>query len=112
MEYKTKWCHINEEHERHNCWFAHPGFDEFRREVINQTQNNLNYQPELCKKLDCENKKSCDHCHNKYELLFHPINYKQKLCDQAGNCKKDRDLCPYIHIIDEKPPGISIISQS
>ena len=106
-KYKTVFCPYIYEHNRIQCVYAHNPQD-FRRspalyhyvpyQCPNWYQKQIfSYGEGRCpKQMDCEN------CHGWKELEYHPLNYKQKSCNNDPNCTKVE--CPYLHS-NKEPQG-------
>lgn len=66
-------------------------------------KNGWSYQPTMCNtiKVDCKTGEGCPQCHNREELVYHPLVFKTKLCEQMldshGCCTKQGRHCAKAH---------------
>jgi hypothetical protein len=112
--FKTVWCPFNEDHNRASCVYAHNWQDFRRRPHIYSYRNKLcpnwKYNNFLCQYEDgCPLKAACSYCHGWKELLFHPLEYKKKVCPYGKKCRMMAKVaCPYFH--SEKESRVTITS--
>eukprot|EP00543_Licmophora_paradoxa_P018129 CAMPEP_0202478460 /NCGR_PEP_ID=MMETSP1360-20130828/94470_1 /ASSEMBLY_ACC=CAM_ASM_000848 /TAXON_ID=515479 /ORGANISM="Licmophora paradoxa, Strain CCMP2313" /LENGTH=847 /DNA_ID=CAMNT_0049105739 /DNA_START=1773 /DNA_END=4316 /DNA_ORIENTATION=- len=110
VKFRTTWCSKRYDHDHDLCAFAHVEVDGgwLRRDT-----NFYNYTNQMCPSIiqipehdtgntfminECEKGVSCGYCHSKEELLYHPLNYKTKVCKSStGHACKFGDVCPYQH---------------
>ena len=82
-KFKTVFCPYLSHHDKSECVYAH-NIQDLRREPTI-----YNYRPEDCKGWErqqhtryyedgkCLLGRKCDKCHGRYELEYHPINFKK-----------------------------------
>lgn len=85
-----------------NCKAFHPGQRQYPRRRPARAANGIwLYLPLRCIEPECADADCC-FAHSTIEVLFHPMLYKTKLCDQGplqeGVCTKFGPHCPFIHI--------------
>lgn len=85
-----------------NCKAVHPDKHQlFRRRPVRAASGIWLYLPLRCMESECTDT-DCNFAHSTTEVLFHPMLYKTKLCDQGpmqdGNCRRFGPHCPFIHI--------------
>lgn len=80
-------------------WFNYHEETERRRKPI--VGGKIIYVNKLCetKPSECENGDACKFCHTEMELLFHPVEYKAKMCEKGPHPLQE--FCPNAHDEDE-----------
>lgn len=48
---------------------------------------------------ECPDGNACTYCHSELELLYHPVEYKTKMCQRGSHPHQDH--CPHAHTEDE-----------
>lgn len=70
--------------------------------------NGWNYKPTMCNsiKVECKAGEDCQYCHNREELVYHPLVFKTKLCeymvDDKNFCTKYGRHCAKAHSNEDK----------
>ena len=93
--FKSTLCpELNTLHERKKCLHFHGNLDRRRLPV--------SYEPQMCESpVSCA--ESCDKCHNRVELLYHPSVFKARLCPvyPEVDCCEWGELCSFAHSVGE-----------
>eukprot|EP00826_Nyctotherus_ovalis_P059443 TRINITY_DN8266_c0_g2_i3.p1 TRINITY_DN8266_c0_g2~~TRINITY_DN8266_c0_g2_i3.p1 ORF type:complete len:344 (+),score=46.65 TRINITY_DN8266_c0_g2_i3:231-1262(+) len=108
LYYKTTRCLQSSCRSGDNCFYYHSSEDRRRPPFFGDF---LAYSSQLCPAAAaCPNGDSCYCTHNKFEVAFHPEQYKTKRC--VEDCK--RVHCPYAHSVGElrKQEALAIYSVS
>lgn len=96
--YKTNSCLMK--HDDQPCFFYHNA-TEMRRRPFDQGK--IVYTNEMCENImkfgQCPDNDQCQYCHSELELLYHPVEYKTKMCDKGSHPLQD--FCPNAHTEDE-----------
>jgi hypothetical protein len=53
------------------------------------------------KKISCPNNENCEFSHNQLEILFHPFNFRMKICN-SNECEKNKLFCFNAHRNQDK----------
>lgn len=90
-------------HDRKNCPFHHSQRDRRRQPVTynaEQCEDHFDLEGDFV--CACSNGDSCDKCHNRHELLYHPGIYKQRFCSSYNHleCHRGR-FCAFAHTREE-----------
>jgi len=73
-----------------------------RRSVENEA-GDRKYYSNLCIDLpSCNENDACDFCHNFFEKVFHPTNYKKNKCGMKADQCLNGKYCPHYHSRKEK----------
>ena len=111
LRYKVNKCNNahTDPREKQICIDYHSASDLRRVPMYFQSRNDalqvaFNYMPFICQnRKSCKGIASCILAHNQYEIDYHPLMYKTRLCRYMSNigdefsCKATGEKCPYAH---------------
>lgn len=118
--FRSTWCTKRYDHDHDLCGFAHI---EVNGGWLRRNPMIHSYQNEMCKFIstagdkmvspcqfylnECPKGIACDYAHSMEEIIYHPLNYKAKLCtslySRSGGCRFG-DVCPNVHPPDTNRP--------
>mmetsp|Transcript_7519 Transcript_7519/g.8114 ORF Transcript_7519/g.8114 Transcript_7519/m.8114 type:complete len:1045 (+) Transcript_7519:154-3288(+) len=119
-KFRSTWCTKRYDHDHDLCGFAHIEINDgwLRRNPVTSS-----YKNEMCNFIsiagdkmisptqfylnECPKGIACDYAHSMEEIMYHPMNYKAKLCtsmySRSGGCRFG-DICPNVHPSDTNRP--------
>jgi hypothetical protein len=99
FKYKTEFCPFLVEHNYEKCVYAH-SWEDFRRDIMKTPYSKLpcpswenNHRGTLEQR--CKEGANCKYSHGRFEVEFHPMNYKKLHCKEPL-CEKS--ACGYLHL--------------
>jgi hypothetical protein len=119
-KFRSTWCTKRYDHDHDLCGFAHT---EVNGGWLRRNPMIHSYKNEMCKFIstagdkmvspcqfylnECLKGIACDYAHSMEEIIYHPLNYKAKLCtslySRSGGCRLG-DVCPNVHPPDTNRP--------
>jgi len=116
-KFRTSWCCKRYDHDNSLCGFAHV---DVNGGWLRRNPYQYPYKNEMCSHVtrisdpglgvfflnECPHGLQCDKAHSKEEMIYHPNNYKCKVCPSSGNqsCSMG-DVCPDFHPQESARPS-------
>lgn len=119
-KFRSTWCTKRYDHDHDLCGFGHI---EVNCGWLRRNPMVHSYKNEMCKFIstagdkmvshgnfclnECPKGIACDYAHSVEEIIYHPLNYKAKVCasmySRSGGCRFG-DVCPNVHPLDTNRP--------
>mmetsp|Transcript_21055 Transcript_21055/g.34832 ORF Transcript_21055/g.34832 Transcript_21055/m.34832 type:complete len:1014 (+) Transcript_21055:814-3855(+) len=107
--FRTSWCAKRYDHDHELCGFAHLEVNGgWLRRVPSVHMHHAEICPDVISIEDehtgktsfrinqCRNGTNCQLAHSREEIIYHPSQYKKRICSAAGHCNLG-DVCPNYH---------------
>lgn len=100
-DFKVHACTITSQHDERTCFFHHNISDRRRDTVDNYLPITCHgYHKKACE-VGCKHGDACMYTHSPYEIRYHPLQFKTRLCPYAYESTCTNRICFYAHSLEE-----------